>query len=89
MNNRCLRIDKQGKEKMLLIGKKRMVEEVNYGNNSTNLENIDLNKRTIHIHGGMEHNPAKYYSCGNIEISRGSEFTREIDHNRRNFSKYW
>jgi hypothetical protein len=77
---------------MLLTRKKRMVEEVNYGDNSTNLKNIDLNKRTIHIHGGMEHNPAKYakyYSCGNIEISKGNEFTRKINHHRRKISKYW
>jgi hypothetical protein len=34
----------------------------------------------------MEYNLAeyaKYYSCGCIEISRNSEFTRETDHNRR------
>jgi hypothetical protein len=40
----------------------------------------------------MEHNLAryaKYYSCGSIEISRGSEFTREIDHSKRDFSRYW
>jgi hypothetical protein len=37
----------------------------------------------------MEHNlagHAKYYSCGCIEISRSSEFARETDHNRRDFS---
>jgi hypothetical protein len=45
-----------------------MVEEINGGNNSANLENIDLDRRAIHIHGGMEHilaRYAKYYSCGN------------------------
>jgi aerobic-type carbon monoxide dehydrogenase small subunit (CoxS/CutS family) len=42
-----------------------MVEEVNGGDNSTGLANIDLDKRAVHIHGGMEHNLArcaKYYS---------------------------
>jgi hypothetical protein len=49
-------------------------------------------KPAIHIHGWMEHNLAgyaKYYSCGNIEISRGNEFTRKIDDHRRNFPRYW
>jgi hypothetical protein len=44
-----------------------MVEEINGGDNSTDLKNIDLDKRAIHIHGGMEHNMAgnvKCYSCG-------------------------
>jgi hypothetical protein len=65
-----------------------MVEEVNGGNNSTNLEDIDPARRAIHIHGRMEHylaRYAKYYSCGGIKISRGSEFTRKIDHNRKDF----
>ncbi len=66
-----------------------MVEEVNGGDNSTYSENLYANRRAIHIHGGMEHNfakYAKYYSCGNTKILRSSEFTREIDHNRRDFS---
>jgi hypothetical protein len=29
---------------------------------------------------------AKYYYCGSIELSGSSEFIREIDHNRRDFS---
>jgi hypothetical protein len=36
----------------------------------------------------MEHNMAeyaKYYSCGHTKILRSSEFTREIDHNKRDF----
>ncbi len=40
----------------------------------------------------MEHNLAgyaKYYSCGHVEISKSSEFTREIDHNKRDFSRHW
>jgi hypothetical protein len=37
-----------------------MVEEVNGGNNSINLENTYLDRRAIHIHGGMEHNLAGY-----------------------------
>jgi hypothetical protein len=68
------------------------LKKSNGGNNSTNLENTYLNKRAIHIHGGMEHNLvgyAKYYSCGNIEISGSSEFTREIDHSRRDFFGHW
>jgi hypothetical protein len=58
-----------------------MVEEVNGGDNSIDSKNIDLNRRAIHIHGGMEYNLAKYaknYSYGNIEILRGSEFTRKL-----------
>jgi hypothetical protein len=69
-----------------------MVEEVNGGNNSTNSKNIDLDKRAIHIHGGMEHNLAKYakyYSYGNTKISRGSKFTRKIDYSRRDFFGHW
>jgi len=70
---------------------KKMVEKVNGGDNSTNSKNIDLDRRAIHIHGRMEHNLVKYakhYSCGNIEISKGSEFTRETYHNSRIFSRY-
>jgi hypothetical protein len=37
-----------------------MVEEVNGEDNSTNSKNIDLDRRAIHIHGGMEHNLARY-----------------------------
>jgi hypothetical protein len=69
-----------------------MVEEVNGGDNSTYLENIDPYKRAIHVHGGMKHNLAKYakyYSCGNTKISRSNEFTRKIDYNRRDFSRHW
>jgi hypothetical protein len=32
---------------------------------------------------------AKYYSYGSTKISRGSEFIREIDYNKRDFYKYW
>jgi len=48
-----------------------MVEEVNGGDNSTNLENIDFDKKVIHIYGWMEHNLvgyAKYYSYGKLVI---------------------
>jgi hypothetical protein len=68
-----------------------MVEKMNGGNNSTDSKNIDANKKAIHIHGGMEHNLAgyaKYYSNGSIEISRGSEFTRETNYNKRDFSRH-
>jgi hypothetical protein len=68
-----------------------MVEEVNGGDNSTNLENIILDKRAIHIHGGMEHNLAKYakyYYCRDTKISKGSKFTRKIDYNTIYFSRY-
>jgi hypothetical protein len=54
---------------VLLIGRKKNVDKVNGGNNSIDLENINLNRRAIHIHRGMEHNLAKYakyYSCGSI-----------------------
>jgi len=65
-----------------------MVKEVNGGDNSTYLENINLYIRAIDIHGGMEHNLteyAKYYSCGNIEISGGSEFIRKNEYSKRDF----
>jgi hypothetical protein len=48
-----------------------MVEEVNGGDNSTNLEDKDPTKRALHIHGEMEHNLfgyAKYYSYGSTKI---------------------
>jgi hypothetical protein len=40
----------------------------------------------------MEHNLAKYakyYSCGCIEILGSGEFTRETNHNRRDFLGHW
>jgi hypothetical protein len=58
------------------------------GDNSTDSENTNPNQKAIHIHGGMEHNLveyAKYYSYGCIKISGSGEFTREIDHNKRDF----
>jgi hypothetical protein len=68
-----------------------MVEKINGGNNSIDLEDKNLDRRAIHIHGGMEHNlvgDAKYYSYGNIEILGSSECTRKIDHNKRDFSRH-
>jgi len=73
------------------LGKRKVVEKVNGGDNSTYSKYTNPNRRAIHIHGGMEHNLvgyAKYYSCGSIEITRSSEFTRETNHNRKEFSKY-
>jgi len=43
---------------VILIEKKRTIEEVNGGNNSTNSKGINISRRAIHIHGGMEHNLA-------------------------------
>jgi hypothetical protein len=66
-------------------------EWVNGGDNSTNSKNTNPNRRAIHIHGGMEHNLAgyaKYYSCTNTYISGGNEFTRKIDYNINDFSRY-
>jgi hypothetical protein len=40
-----------------------MIEKINGGDNSTNSENTNPNKRAIHIHGGMEHNMARYAKC--------------------------
>ncbi len=77
---------------MLLIGRRKNDDEVNSGDNSIDLKNIDPNKRAIHIHEGMEHNLAeyaKYYSYGNIEVSRSNEFTRQINHNKRDFFGHW
>jgi hypothetical protein len=74
------------------LGKRRTVEEVHGGDNSTNSKDIDPAKRAIHIHGGMERNlaeHAKYSSYGNIEISKGSEFTKETYCNKRYFSRHW
>jgi hypothetical protein len=65
-----------------------MIEKINGGDNSTDLKNTDPNKRAIHIHGGMEHNLARYakcYSCKITKISGISDFTRKFDYRRRNF----
>jgi hypothetical protein len=61
---------------MLLTGRKKRIEAVNGGNNSTDLENTNLDRRAIHIHGGMEHNLdgyAKYYPYGCTEILGSSD----------------
>jgi hypothetical protein len=74
------------------LGKRRAVEVVNGVDNSTYSENTNPDIKAIHIHGGMKHNLtkyAKYYSCGHTKISRSREFIREIDHNRRDFSRHW
>jgi hypothetical protein len=73
------------------MGEKRTIEEVNGGDNSIYSKNTDPNRKAIHIHGGMEHNLAryaKYYSYGSIEKSKNNEVTRKIDHNRRKFFKH-
>jgi hypothetical protein len=65
-----------------------MIEKINGGDNSTNSENTDPNKRAIHIHGGMEHNLARYakcYSSKSTKILGSSDFTRNFDYNRRDF----
>ncbi len=74
------------------MGERRAVEKVNGGDDSIDSENTNLDRRAIHIHGGMEHNLvgyAKHYSCGSTKIIGNSKFTRETDHNRRDFSRYW
>jgi len=73
------------------LGERRAVEIVYGGDNSTYSKNTNLDQKAIHMHGGMEHNLAmyaKYYSCVHTKISRSSESTREIDLNRRNFSRH-
>ncbi len=50
-----------------------MVEKVNGGNNSTNLKHIILDKRAIRIHGGMEHNLAKYAKYILVETQKSQE----------------
>jgi hypothetical protein len=65
-----------------------MVEVVYGGDNSIDLENTNLDKKAIHIHGGMEHDLVgytKYYYCGRTKILRSSEFIRETYHSRRDF----
>jgi hypothetical protein len=77
---------------MLLTGKRKAIEVVNGGHNSTDLENTNLDNMAIHIHGGMEHNLAKYakyYSYGCTKILKSSEFTREIYHNKKKNSRHW
>jgi hypothetical protein len=68
-----------------------MIEKVNGWNNSTNSKNIYLNRKAIHIHGGMERNLvryARYYFCGSTIISGGSKFTRKFDYSRRIFFRH-
>jgi len=74
------------------LGERRTIEEFNGGDNSTNLEKIDLNKKAIHIHAGTKDNLvgyAKYYSCGSIKILGSNEFTKKINRSRRDFSRHW
>jgi hypothetical protein len=79
-------------KKCCWLRERRTVEIVNGGDNSTDSENRNLDRRAIHIHGRMEHNLdkyAKYYSCGCTKILESSEFTRETNHNGRDFSRHW
>ncbi len=61
-----------------------MVEVVNGGDNLADSENTNPNRKAIHIHGGMEYNLNTTFV--DTEILECSEFTREINHNRRDFS---
>ncbi len=91
LNNNCSRIESKESNKCYWLGERKTIKKINGGDNSTDLENTNLNKRAIHIHKGMEQNLAryaKYYFYRNTKISWGSEFTREINHNRRHFSKH-
>jgi hypothetical protein len=70
------------------LGKRRAVEVVYGGDNSTDSKNTNLDRRAIHIHGRMEHNLvecAKYYPCRHTKILGSNEFIRETDHSRRYF----
>jgi hypothetical protein len=72
--------------------KNKMIETVNGGDSLIDSKNTNPNKMSIHIHGGMEHNLvgyAKYYSYGHTKILGNRKFTREIDHNRRDFYGHW
>jgi len=74
------------------LGKRRAVEKINYGDNSIDSKHTNLDRRAIHIHGEMEHNLTgyvKYYSCGSTKFLGSNEFTKEIDHNREDFSRHW
>jgi hypothetical protein len=74
------------------MGERRTVNASNVGDNSKKFKNTKLDIRAIHIHGGMEHNLAryaKYCSCGRIKILGNTEFTKEIHHSRRDFSRHW
>jgi hypothetical protein len=74
------------------LGERRAIEAIYGGNNSTYLENTNLDQSTIHTHGGMEHNLAKYakyYSCRCIEILGSSEFTTETNHNKIDVFGHW
>ncbi len=67
-----------------------MIKVANGGNNSTDFLSTNPDRRAIHIHGRMEHNLpgyVKYYFCGRTKFLGSSEFTREIDHNKKDFSK--
>ncbi len=52
--NMCSRIENQGKQRVLLIGEKKMAKEVNGGDNVIDSKDIDLTRRATHIHGRME-----------------------------------
>jgi hypothetical protein len=74
------------------MGERKVVEAIYGGDNSIDSKNTNPNRRAIHIHGRMEHNLvgyAKFYSCGCTKISRSGEFTREVYHNKRDFSRHW
>jgi hypothetical protein len=77
------------------LGERKAIEKIKGGHNSTNSKKKkkkNLDKRAIHIHGRMEHNVsgyAKFYSYGSREILGSSEFTKEIDHSRRDFFGHW
>jgi len=76
----------------MLLTRRKKSNWRNGGNNPINSKNMDLDIRAIYIHGGMEHNMAgyaKYYLCGSIIILGSSEFTRKIDHNRKDFFGHW
>jgi hypothetical protein len=73
------------------LGERRTVQVVNGVDNSTDSENTNLDKKAIHIHGGIEHNLAeyaKYYFCGCTKVLGSCEFTRETNRSGKDFSRH-
>jgi hypothetical protein len=73
------------------LGERKAVQVVNGVDNSTDSENTNLDKKAIHIHGGIEHNLAEYakcYFCGCTKILGSCEFTRETNQSGKDFSRH-
>jgi hypothetical protein len=74
------------------LGERKAVEKVIGGDNSIDSKYTNQTEGPSTSMEGWNttwSSMPKYYSCGSTKISRNNEFTREIDHSRKDFKLFF